>query len=124
MIFKGTVFSPKTSNFFPDSNFTVTMPQKTFPNVIKKLLKETYSVFAFTLENMISTSVEVTFLSNNFRSLHNLANFDPSMSAAASFPPPNEQNDLNTASIINSLHLSQSLKCHIQKYRKVILDFD
>ena len=62
----------------------------------------TYSVLAFTLLNIISTSVAVNFLSNNFKSLFNFANLELSMSGVESFPAPKAQNDLKTSSIVAS----------------------
>ena len=58
----------------------------------------TYSDFAFTLVNMISTSIVVRFLSSSLRSRVSLANLEPSIRGAAPFAP-NAQNDLNTSSM-------------------------
>ena len=57
------------------------------------------STHALTLLKTMSTSVAVTFLSSNFVSLKNLANFALSISGIASLDPaPKEQNDLNIPS--------------------------
>ena len=57
------------------------------------------STHALTLLKTMSTSVAVTFLSSNFVSLKNLANFALSISGIASLDPaPKEQNDLKIPS--------------------------
>ena len=65
---------------------------------------QTHSLFDFTLEKMMSMSVDVKCLSSSFRSRDTFANFEPSMSGAADLSP-NEQKDLNTASMV---HASES----------------
>ena len=66
-------------------------------------MSPSYSVFGLTFVKMISTSVDVKFLSISLRSLVILANFAPSRVAGPCPVPlsdPNAQKDLNRSSII------------------------
>ena len=112
-LFAGIPFTCHSTRVFHSALTSCTIPPY---QVMFTTYTYTHSDFAFTLLNMMSTSVLVRRLSSSLRSRHNLASFDPSIRGAAPFAPK-AQNDLNTSSmVVDGFPATQTQRCMYSLY--------